>query len=117
MAQYIALLRGINVGGKKIIKMADLRLLLSDAGFMAVKTYIQSGNVIFETDINKAEIGAVIGGLIEKSFGFLPRIFILDLAAISLIAFCSKLIRLYLTAGHTAGDTPASSNYLQILTN
>ncbi len=50
MTIYIALLRGINVGGHNIIKMADLKSLLESMGLNSVKTYIQSGNVLFESD-------------------------------------------------------------------
>ena len=46
---YIALLRGINVGGKNVIKMEKLKQCFEDLGFSDVKTYIQSGNVIFKT--------------------------------------------------------------------
>ncbi|MCY3772692.1 MAG: DUF1697 domain-containing protein [Gemmatimonadetes bacterium] len=46
---YLALLRGINVGGKNIIKMADLRSCFEAEGFRGVVTYIQSGNVIFHS--------------------------------------------------------------------
>lgn len=46
----IALLRGINVGGQKMIKMADLKSIFESMGFLHVRTYIQTGNVIFETD-------------------------------------------------------------------
>ena len=46
---YIALLRGINVGGKNIIKMERLKKVFEDMGFLDIKTYIQSGNVIFQT--------------------------------------------------------------------
>ena len=46
---YLALLRGINVGGKNIIKMADLRSCFEAKGFRDVATYIQSGNVIFRS--------------------------------------------------------------------
>lgn len=49
MNRYIALLRGINVGGHKKILMADLRSLLESLGFLDVKTYIQSGNVVFSS--------------------------------------------------------------------
>ena len=47
MATYVALLRGINVGGNRIIKMADLRDMFVEAGAREVETYIQSGNVVF----------------------------------------------------------------------
>lgn len=46
---FIALLRGINVGGKNIIPMAELRTLFEEAGFAHVETYIQSGNVVFSS--------------------------------------------------------------------
>ena len=48
--RYLALLRGINVGGKNIIKMADLRACFEAMGFTGVRTYIQSGNVLFSSD-------------------------------------------------------------------
>ncbi len=47
--QYLALLRGINVGGKNIIKMAELKACFEANGFGDVATYIQSGNVLFST--------------------------------------------------------------------
>jgi len=50
MLKRIAILRGINVGGKRKILMEDLRLLFSELGFKSVSTYIQSGNVLFESD-------------------------------------------------------------------
>jgi len=49
MAIYIAILRGVNVSGKNKIKMAALRESLENLGFTHVKTYIQSGNIVFET--------------------------------------------------------------------
>ncbi|QWU45427.1 MULTISPECIES: DUF1697 domain-containing protein [Bacillus] len=54
MTIYIALLRGINVGGHKVIKMADLKRVFESIGLKQVKTYIQSGNIMFESeeDIN-----------------------------------------------------------------
>ena len=52
--KYIALLRGINISGQKIIKMADLRAILEKVGLSKVQTYIQSGNVIFESDESKS---------------------------------------------------------------
>ncbi|WP_400076462.1 DUF1697 domain-containing protein [Winogradskyella sp. R77965] len=52
MITYIALLRGINVGGHKKVPMAELRELLAKSGLENVKTYIQSGNVIFQSSDN-----------------------------------------------------------------
>jgi len=71
MDQYIAFLRGINVSGQKIVKMEALRMAFADYGFAEVKTYIQSGNVLFKTDApDESQLGIEIEELIEKGFGF-----------------------------------------------
>ncbi|MFK5878138.1 MAG: DUF1697 domain-containing protein [Flavobacteriaceae bacterium] len=67
---YIALLRGINVGGHKKILMADLRELLKKNGLKNVQTYIQSGNVIFKSDENPAIISKNISTYIYKEYQF-----------------------------------------------
>lgn len=68
--QYIALLRGINISGQKIIKMADLRTFLSTASLQSVRTYIQSGNILFESTLAKEELTKLIIETIEKHYGF-----------------------------------------------
>ena len=66
---YIALLRGINVGGKNVIKMETLKQCFVDMGFSDVKTYIQSGNVIFKTqDIDKMKLIKIIENQLLKYF-------------------------------------------------
>ncbi len=72
MKTYIALLRGINVGGHKKILMADLRLLLESLGFKDVQTYIQSGNVIFRShsEASAKECSENISEAIKKKYGF-----------------------------------------------
>lgn len=70
MSIYIALLRGINVGGKNMIKMADLRKMFETMGFDRVKTYIQSGNVLFESDDKEEELRKQIEEEIIAVFGF-----------------------------------------------
>ena len=54
--RYVALLRGINVGGNSLIKMTELQEAAEKAGFTGVKTVIQSGNVIFETALKDTGI-------------------------------------------------------------
>jgi uncharacterized protein (DUF1697 family) len=66
---YLALLRGINVTGKNVLPMKDLAGIFSDAGCSNVRTYIQSGNVIFETPGEAAKIAQVVTAKIEKRFG------------------------------------------------
>jgi uncharacterized protein (DUF1697 family) len=68
--KYVAFFRGINVGGKNKVKMADLKQLFYDCGFYAVKTYIQSGNVIFESDQDGSLLPDVISHAFEKRFAF-----------------------------------------------
>ncbi len=70
MNTYIALLRGINVGGHKKIKMADLRTSLKTKGFLEIQTYIQSGNLVFRYDETPANCEIKIASCIEKEFGF-----------------------------------------------
>lgn len=70
MKKYIVLLRGINVSGKNIIPMADLRDLLNDLSFKNVQTYIQSGNIILESDKGKSVICNKINKGIKDKFGY-----------------------------------------------
>lgn len=68
---YLALLRGINVGGNKRIEMTKLKKTFETLGFANVATYINSGNVIFSTENqNSKELAETIEVTIEKNFGF-----------------------------------------------
>ncbi len=69
METYIALLRGINVGGHKKLKMADLKLMMEELEFQNVVTYIQSGNVIFSSE-DANGLSERISKEIEKRFGW-----------------------------------------------
>lgn len=70
MTIYIALLRGINVGGHNKIKMAELKSLLEGMGMHKVKTYIQSGNVLFESNEEAEKLSRKMGEEIHQTFGF-----------------------------------------------
>jgi Uncharacterized protein conserved in bacteria len=67
---YIALLRGINVGGKNIIKMAELKRVFEAVGLCEVQTYIQSGNVLFKSNEGEEPLREKIEREIETIFGF-----------------------------------------------
>jgi uncharacterized protein (DUF1697 family) len=69
MIIYIALLRGINVGGKNMIKMADLKQMFEALGLCRVETYIQSGNIIFESEENEDTLRVMIENAITKLNG------------------------------------------------
>jgi uncharacterized protein (DUF1697 family) len=69
MDTYIAFLRGINVGGKSLIKMEALREALVAHGLFEVRTYIQSGNIIFASETkNEDELALIITKCIQKVF-------------------------------------------------
>jgi uncharacterized protein (DUF1697 family) len=66
---YLALLRGINVGGKSLIKMADLKTALERQGLQNVSTYIQSGNVFFTSmNTDKTQLAQLINKIIRDAF-------------------------------------------------
>lgn len=77
MKTYVALLRGINISGQKIIKMADLRAILSAAGLHNVTTYIQSGNVLFQSENTIENSTQCIINAIEQHYGFIVPTIIL----------------------------------------
>jgi uncharacterized protein (DUF1697 family) len=68
--KYVALLRGINVGGRNKVAMADLRAAIESAGHTDVTTYIQSGNVLFRSSTPRAELEDGIEAVLERRFGF-----------------------------------------------
>ena len=67
--QHVALLRGINVGGRNKVAMADLRAAFEAHGFEAVRTYIQSGNVLFEADDPADAREEQIEALLARRYG------------------------------------------------
>ncbi len=75
--KYISLLRGINVGGNMIIRMSNLRAAVENCGFTNVSTYIQSGNIIFESnEKDKSIITAKLENELMKSFNYDSRIIV-----------------------------------------
>lgn len=75
MATWIALFRGINVGGNNILPMAELRQGLQSIGLENPRTYIQSGNCVFESSVRSAKsLGTQISELIEQQRGFRPSV-------------------------------------------
>jgi uncharacterized protein (DUF1697 family) len=86
MIKYIAFLRAINVGGTKIIKMDDLRKMFESFGLSNVQTFIQSGNVIFET-ANKSTtaLEGKLEGQLEEALGYRVEVFLRTMDEISKI--------------------------------
>jgi len=82
--KYAAFLRGINVGGKNKVKMEDLRRIFTDAGFENVKTYINSGNIIFETgETDDKKLAEKIEQAIEKDLGLNIKTMVRSVAEIA----------------------------------
>jgi len=79
MHTYIALFRGINVGGHNKLLMKDLRSLMKNLGCREVDTYIQTGNVVFQTEESgKDDIAGQISSGVEKDYGFKPDVIVLE---------------------------------------
>ncbi len=83
MKTYIALFRGINVGGNSILPMKELVVVLESIGLHNLKTYIQSGNVLFQSKgKSDTQLSAAISGAIKQSHGFEPKVLLLDSMAL-----------------------------------
>lgn len=90
MITYICLLRGINVGGHKKLKMSDLRELCMKIGLQNVATYLQSGNVIFQVDddsifADSKNLSLNISTELERQFGFAVSCFLLKKSELEFI--------------------------------
>lgn len=78
MPAYVALLRGINVGGHNILPMQKLRDLLTGIACTNVATYVQSGNAVFQHAAGPARLAGDIATTIEAEFGFQPAVLVLE---------------------------------------
>jgi uncharacterized protein (DUF1697 family) len=78
MTTWIALLRGVNVGGRNRLAMAELRQLFADGGCGEVRTYVQSGNVLFGADVeDRGDLAHRLATAIETAKGFRPAVLLL----------------------------------------
>lgn len=82
LVRYVALLREMNVGGKALVKMADLKACVEGLGFDDVSTYIASGNVLFESgERDAAKLQTKIERAIEERFRLPVKAVVLDYVA------------------------------------
>jgi uncharacterized protein (DUF1697 family) len=84
MAKHVAFLRGVNVGGR-IVKMADLKTCLEKAGFKDIKTFLQSGNILIESNRSDAVLKKEIEGLLSETFHYDAKLQVLSLAKLQKI--------------------------------
>lgn len=114
--KYVALLRGINVGGHKKVPMAEMRALMEKNGFKKVKTLLASGNVVFESTEDKTD---ALQALIESHFKFSVDTLIFPKSLINDIVSekpfekieVTKDIRLYVSFFHTNMNSTISLPY------
>ena len=85
MTKYVAFLRAVNVGGTKIIKMNELRMMFDSFGLRNVQTHIQSGNVIFEARASST-LEAKIEKQLEKTLGYKTEVFLRSMEEVESIA-------------------------------
>ena len=110
MITYIALLRGINVGGHKKILMADLRILFEKLGYENVQTYIQSGNVVFKSiEENTEDLESKIKVQILEQYGFEVSVLVKTHSEIkNILSYCpfseDKKVKSYFIILHSIPD-------------
>ncbi|HEY0712435.1 MAG TPA: DUF1697 domain-containing protein [Polyangia bacterium] len=100
--EYVALLRGINVGGKNLIKMTALKACFEAQGFADVKTYIQSGNVLFKAGGEAAKLTRSIEKALAAAFGY---------AATVVVRSRKELKQIVSRAPTGFGEDPAKYRY------
>ena len=94
MTTYISILRGINVSGQKLIKMADLQKTYQKLGFGSITTYVQSGNVVFtEKKATPKELAASITKQIAKDFGFQVPVIVFSINTLKQIIASNPFIK------------------------
>jgi uncharacterized protein (DUF1697 family) len=86
MTAFVALLRGINVGGKNILPMSEFRELLRTLGCEDLATYIQSGNAVFRHHKSTAELSLLISEAVESRFGFQVPVMVLTASEFCAVA-------------------------------
>ncbi|PZM17137.1 DUF1697 domain-containing protein [Rhizobium tubonense] len=86
MPVYVALLRAVNVGGTGALPMAELKQLCEELGFAGVKTYIQSGNVLFRSDGAEARVRKLLEDALAKRMGKPPGVLLRSAVELQAVA-------------------------------
>jgi uncharacterized protein (DUF1697 family) len=86
MIVFVALLRAVNVGGTGMLSMADLKALCEEIGFQDVRTYIQSGNVVFRADQDEATVQARLEKALAAKMGKSPGVILRRREALERVA-------------------------------
>jgi uncharacterized protein (DUF1697 family) len=92
MTTYVALLRGINVSGQNSIRMPELQDSFSDLGFAGVRTYLQSGNVVFRAaQSDTITLAAAIKARVTQDFGHVVAVLVMSAKDLNLVASSNPL--------------------------
>jgi len=102
VTSYVALLRGINVGGSNKVPMAELRALFEALGYPDAQTYIQSGNVVFSARAGESALVADIEAAIEETFSLQVPVVVRSRAQLAAVVASSPFDRAAPTAVHVA---------------
>lgn len=102
MTVYVALLRGLNVGGHNKLKMDALRAIAERCGYGNVQTYIQSGNVVFSATAQESALVAAIEAAIEETFALRVPVVVRSRAQLAAVAATSPFDGAAPTAVHVA---------------
>lgn len=103
MQTFVALLRGINVGGRNRVPMAELRTLFESLGHQGVATYIQSGNVVFETSQAEDDLVAGIRAAFKNTFGIQSSVVVRSADELAAVA-----------AAHPLGSDDVDPRFLHV---
>jgi uncharacterized protein (DUF1697 family) len=118
---YVALLRGVNVGGNNKLPMKDLASIFQKCGCNNVRTYIQSGNVVFECPTSVARLQETVGSAIEKKFGFNPSLVLRKLGDLEQVVKNNPFLKAGAaeTELHVVflGDAPKAEEVVKLETN
>jgi uncharacterized protein (DUF1697 family) len=111
---YVALLRGVNIGAKNRVNMADIKQMCESLGLSRVETYIQSGNVIFESEETEDVLRNSIEKAIKETFGFNAAVILRTAGELE------RIVRAYPfseeeTAEAESANTEGESRYVSLL--
>jgi uncharacterized protein (DUF1697 family) len=110
MAKYLVLLKGINVGGKHIVKMAELKTLLLSNGYKNVSTYIQSGNVVLEHNTtNTSKLSADLSKILKNNYSFEIPAIVFTVAELQAILHALPFVE--------ADNAPVPTSYIGFVQN
>lgn len=114
MTICIAFLRGINVGGKNKIKMTELKEMFEEIGLVGVETYIQSGNIIFESDEAEDKLQEKIETGLQNKFGFPISVVLRTAAELKMLINGCLFTRIEVNEAE-ASNTEGESLYVSLL--